>query len=137
MHSMVFFPSTCFGASILIPLSWDALAVSASRDTPTPGMIIPPIYCFLSLTTETVVAVPISITIKGTGYSFRPATAFATRSAPSCPGLSIMIFRPVFTPGPSTITSFFRIFSAASLAILVICGTTDEIIQPSISVFLM
>lgn len=78
-------------------------------------------YCFLLLTTETVVAVPISITINGTGYSFNPAT----RSAPSCPGLSIMMFRPVFIPGPRTMTSFLRIFSAASLAMLAICGTTD------------
>ena len=67
-HYSCLLPQFLFdGASILIPLSWEALAVSASRETPTPGRIIPPTYCFLLLTTDAVVAVPISIRINGTG----------------------------------------------------------------------
>ena len=65
--------------------------------------------------TQTVVAVPRSHTASGVGYCAIAATAPATRSLPSWDGLSIKIFNPVFTPGPITNVSLFKIFSAASL----------------------
>ena len=46
------------------------------------------------------------------GGSAIAATAPATRSLPSWDGLSIKIFNPVFTPGPITNVSLFKIFSA-------------------------
>ena len=62
-----------------------------------------------------------------------PATAPTTRSAPSCAGLSITMLNPVFIPGPTTITFFPIIFSAADFTLPVTDGTTEAIIAPSMS----
>ena len=82
---------------------------------------------------ESVVAVPISTIIIGALYWFIPATASTTRSLPSCAGLSILMERPVFIPGPTTLHFTFVYFSTAALTVLVILGTTDEMIAPSMS----
>ena len=72
-----------FGGSRLILGSWEVRLMSASRETPAPGIIIPPTTCFFSLTTVKVVAVPISIITRGQLYSSTPATAPTTRPVPS------------------------------------------------------
>ena len=65
-------------------------------------------YCFLLLTTETIVAVPISITIDGTGHSFNPATASATRSAPQLSGVIHHDVQTCFYSGFQDHDSFFE-----------------------------
>ena len=75
----------------------------ALRAVLTPHRIAPPIKLpFLSMT-EAVVAVPRSKRIIGAGYLAMAATAPTTISAPSSPGLSVLIFSPVLTPGPTKI----------------------------------
>ena len=96
-------------------------------------MIAPPINSSRSLMTDMVVAVPISTTISGSGYSLTAATVSATRSAPREAGLSSLIFSPVFNPGPTTSGFFPVIFLRAVFMTVVSGGTTEEMMEPSIS----
>lgn len=82
--------------------------------------------------TDTVVAVPRSKIISGSSYASNAATAPTARSAPSCAGLSILILRPDFIPGPTMrgerpVSSFI-----AWLKVLSSWGTDEETIAPSI-----
>ena len=101
--SIVFVPTTFFGGSRLILGSCEVRPTSESSDTPIPGIITVPVYTPFSFITEIVVAVPMSIITSGSLYSFIPPTASATRSLPSCAGLSVKIFNPVFKPEPQAV----------------------------------
>ena len=59
------------------------------------------------------------------------ATASTIKSLPTEAGLSIMMFKPVFTPGPTTRTSPEMIFSAEAFKTFVRGGTTEDTIPPS------
>ena len=133
MQSTVLLPMNFFGGSRLIFGSWDVRLIMASRATPTPGIIMPPITCFFSLTTVKVVAVPRSTTTSGQGYSSMAATAPTTRSEPSWAGLSIRMSRPVLTPGPTTSGSRPVTLPAARRITPVRGGTADERIAPASS----
>ena len=57
----------------------------------------------------------------------------ATRSAPNEAGLSSLMLSPVFSPGPTT-SGFLPVMVRSAVFItLVSGGTTEEIIEPSIS----
>ena len=43
----------------------------------------------------------------------------------------MLTFKPVFIPGPTTIASFEINLLVANATLLVICGTTEQIIAPS------
>ena len=77
-------------------------------------------------------AVPISMMICGSGYSCRAPTASATKSLPSCAGLSMRMLSPLLIPGPTTSVSIPISFSIARFSVFVIVGTTDAMIAPSI-----
>ena len=67
MQSTVLRPMVFFGGSRLIWGSWEVRLVRASMEMRRPGIIMPPMK-FLSLsTTEMVVAVPMSMMIRGQG----------------------------------------------------------------------
>ena len=83
--------------------------------------------------TEIVVAVPISTKISGAPYSCKPATAQTIISLPTCAGLSVLIFNPVFIPGPTTFGLRFTTFCNALLMVFNTGGTTEEMITPSMS----
>ena len=74
---------TFLGASILICGSCAVFVVRAFKEVLTPGKIAPPMIVFLSLTTVSVVAVPISATIKGFGYKADAATLSTSKSLPN------------------------------------------------------
>ena len=83
--------------------------------------------------TDMVVAVPMSTTSSGSRYSWIAATVSATRSAPNEAGLSSLMLSPVFSPGPTT-SGFLPVMVRSAVFItLVSGGTTEEIIEPSIS----
>lgn len=78
-------------------------------------------------------AVPMSMTMMGAGYFSSAATASATRSAPSWLWISMRIFSPVRTPGPTIMGGLpnrrVRAFSIMKL----MGGTTLEKIAPDTS----
>ena len=116
--------------------SSDARLESASSDSRSPGMMAPPTNSSRSLMTDMVVAVPMSTTSSGSGYSWMAATVSATRSAPNEAGLSSLMLSPVFSPGPTT-SGFLPVMVRSAVFItLVSGGTTEEIIEPSISLAL-
>lgn len=92
MHSMVLRPITCFGASMQIRWATGShMSVhpgysDAQKDHSRQCIV------FL-LTTKAVVAVPISVTINGTGSSFNPTQRLPQDPRPAASGLSIMMFR--------------------------------------------
>ena len=65
-------------------------------------------------------------------YSLIAPTAPATRSAPSCAGLSILMFKPVLMPGPSSSGTMSQSIETAREIALPTVGTTDAITQSSI-----
>ena len=73
-----------------------------------------------------VVAVPISKMMIGASYCAQAATAPATKSAPSCAGLSIRMFNPVFSPAPTKTGVFPVTFSTARFIPWDKDGTTEE-----------
>ena len=79
-----------------------------------------------------VVAVPISTMIIGGWYFRRADTAPTTRSAPACAGLSMRMFSPVLSPGPTTRGVFPVSLRMADLKEFRTGGTTEEMIAPSI-----
>ena len=107
--------------------------VSASSETRTPGKIMPPRYILFGSTTSMVVAVPKSIRIMGASYSARAATAMTMRSLPTWLGTSMWMFSPVFSPGPTTMGCFRITLMTPVLTELNTGGTTEEMMQSSIS----
>ena len=130
IQSIVFVPISFFGGSRLILGSCEVRLTIAFKEIIIPGIIIPPRYSLFLFITEIVVAVPKSKIISGAPYSDMPATASTTRSLPSWAGLSVLIERPVFIPGPITIASVPVSFFTAVFIVSVTDGTTDEIIAP-------
>ena len=132
MQSRVLAPIIFSGASRLMFWgSWDALADKASTASRRPGIIMPPRKSPLPSMTETVVEVPISTTIMGLGYLAQAATASTTRSLPTWAGLSVLMFRPVFTPEPTSRGRLPVRRSTASRSTGRSTGTTEEIMPPS------
>ena len=121
------------GASIGIDGSCEVFAVSAFSVSRTPAAIAPPKNVPFLSSTLIVEAVPISITTQGIVYSSSAPTAPATRSAPSCAGLSIFILSPVLTPGPKISGTIWHSFETAPPTLSVTAGTTEDIMQSSIS----
>ena len=80
-----------------------------------------------------VVAVPMSMTARGKGYSDIAAIASTIISDPTDLGLSISILRPVFIPDSTSIHSIPSIFFTAFFTVILSGGTTLESIAPSIS----
>ena len=74
-----------------------------------------------------------SMITQGIVYSFIAATAPAARSAPSWAGLSILMLRPVLTPGPSTKGTMLKSFEMAEDRAVVTLGTTEQITASSMS----
>ena len=106
--------------------------VNASMEILTPGHRQPPTKAPFLSSTDSVVAVPMSMIIIGGLCSFKADTAATTRSAPVCSGLSIWILRPVLIPGPTTSGVLWVSFKMAVLMEFSTWGTTEEIIVPSI-----
>ena len=129
----MFFPITLFGVSSSTDFSDAVFKVNASRLIFIPGAIDPPRYSLFLLTTSKVVAVPRSITTVSVSVMRYPATELAILSGPSSFGLSILTFNPVLIPGPTITGSKFKYLRIASLKLFVACGTTEQMIAPSIS----
>jgi hypothetical protein len=102
----------------------------ARNPVPTPAANTPPTkppFLSKSMILETV---PRSIAIQGQSQIDFAATAPQTKSAPSSAGLSIRMFNPVFSPGP-TISAFILVrLLIAAKTLRVIGGTTLDIIAP-------
>lgn len=80
-----------------------------------------------------VVAVPRSSRVRGGSYSARAATAITIRSLPTWEGVSIWMFSPVFSPGPTTMGALPVTFITPVRTELNTGGTTEEMMQSSIS----
>ena len=100
MQCLVFLPITVFGASSSIIGSCAVFDTKPSSEVLIPGAIITPISSLLAPITSKVVAVPKSITTIGPPYLVKAETLFTIMSAPTSLGLSALMFKPVFTPGP-------------------------------------
>src|SRR5665648_1287909 len=107
---MVFLQITWPGLSNSTLGSFAVFSNKASEEIFMPGAIVPPRYSAFSVMAQKVVAVPKSMIIKGPSYFVRPATALTILSAPTCFGLSYLIVRPVFIPGPITIARLLKYF---------------------------
>ena len=84
-------------------------------------------------TTSMVVAVPMSMMMMGPSYLAMAATAATIRSPPTALGLSILMFKPVFMPEPTKKGRFPVIFFTAEERGAFKGGTTEEMMEPSIS----
>ena len=131
MDSTVLVPMAFLGGSRLIAGSWAVPEVSALRERRMPGWIVPPRKTPSLSRAVIVVAVPISMMQAGAPYSARTATAATTRSEPACAGLSIAIFKPVLSPGPTVRGRRPVSRSSASQTEVMTGGTTEEMMEPS------
>ena len=88
---------------------------------------------FLASFEANVVAVPLSISRRSPGYISEAPTAFTRRSAPASLGLAIRTSMPSSTFSPNTRGSTLRYRRARLRRLKIDCGTTLEMMQPSMS----
>ena len=131
MLSTVFLPMARTGALVAMPFSRLVPFTSASRLMKTPGMMLTPCTVLCSSTAVIFVAVPMSMTIAGSGYSAFAAMAPASRSAPSSEGVSMFTPTPVGSSCVSFSGSTPANMRSARATVSVICGTTLEMMAPS------
>ena len=131
MQSTVLVPMAWGGASSEMAGSSDVWDASADRDSCTPGMMAPPRNAPSPSSTVTVVAVPMSMRIRGGSYTSSAPTAATSRSLASVAGSSRRTVRSERMPGPTTMGSTPVSIFTASDRERVTWGTTEEIMAPS------
>ena len=132
IQSAVFLPMQRRGASNGTRGSSAAVSLKASAERTAPGIMQPPSSrpsC--PKTVIVVVAAPTSTTMAGAPWLSSAPTASATRSAPSCDGSSMPMFRPVLTPAPTMSTRQPVTSSTASRSTAVTGGATLASTAPS------
>ena len=103
---------------------------SAPSEIMTPGRMEPPIKLRSPVTTVSLVAVPRSTMMAGSGYFSAAPTAVQAKSAPREAGSSMRIFSPVLTPGPTTTVGISPRVRMACWNTGVRAGTTEETAAP-------